>query len=113
MRLFDSLTLQRLIGSLGHRRRDAKDLQRKTYQSARTDAVTLIQRFGRSDAPAALNLNIHFHMLILDGVYVDRLNGSARFHWVSSPTTEPSVGVRNWPKFAAYFLVTGVRLGHI
>jgi hypothetical protein len=106
MRLFDSLTLQRLIGSLGHRRRDAKDLQRKTYQSARTDAVTLIQRFGRSDAPAALNLNIHFHMLILDGVYVDRLNGSARFHWVSSPTTQELTQlsqtiarrVGNWPK---------------
>ncbi len=30
MRLFGSLTLQRLIGSLGHRRGDAKDLQRKT-----------------------------------------------------------------------------------
>jgi hypothetical protein len=27
--------------------------------------VTLIQRFG-----SALNLNIHFHMLFLDGVYV-------------------------------------------
>jgi ribosomal protein S27E len=32
---------------------------------ARTGAVTLIQRFG-----SALNLNIHFHMLLLDGVYV-------------------------------------------
>jgi len=31
---------------------------------AQTGAVTLIQRFG-----SALNLNIHFHMLILDGVY--------------------------------------------
>ena len=27
-------------------------------------------------------------MLFLDGVYVDRLDGSARFHWVSSPTTQ-------------------------
>jgi hypothetical protein len=32
---------------------------------ARTGAVTLIQRFG-----SALNLNLHFHMLFLDGVYV-------------------------------------------
>ena len=31
---------------------------------------------------------IHFHMLFLDGVYVDRLDGSARFRWVSSPTTQ-------------------------
>jgi hypothetical protein len=28
--------------------------------------VTLIQRFGN-----ALNLSIHFHMLFLDGVYVE------------------------------------------
>ena len=31
---------------------------------------------------------IHFHMLFLDGVYVDRLDGSVRFRWVSSPTTQ-------------------------
>lgn len=37
-----------------------------TQATARTGAVTLIQRFG-----AALNLNVHFHMLLLDGVYVD------------------------------------------
>jgi ribosomal protein S27E len=36
-----------------------------TKNTARTGAVTLIQRFG-----SALNLNIHFHMLFLDGVYV-------------------------------------------
>ena len=52
-------------------------------KTARTGAVTLIQRFG-----SALNLNIHFHMLFLDGVYVDRLDGSVRFRWVSSPTTQ-------------------------
>jgi hypothetical protein len=27
-------------------------------------------------------------MLFLDGVYVDRLDGSARFRWVGSPTTQ-------------------------
>jgi len=37
-----------------------------TQDSARTGAVTLNQRFG-----AALNLNVHFHMLVHDGVYVD------------------------------------------
>lgn len=35
-----------------------------THRTAHTGAVTLIQRFG-----SALNLNIHFHMLFLDGVY--------------------------------------------
>ncbi len=42
-------------------------------KTARTGAVTLIQWFG-----SALNLNIHFHMLFLDGVNVDRLDGSVR-----------------------------------
>ena len=36
-----------------------------TRATAKTGAVTLIQRFG-----SALNLNIHFHMLFLDGVYL-------------------------------------------
>ena len=40
-----------------------------THSSARTGAVTFIQRFG-----SALNLNIHFHMLFLDGVYVTALD---------------------------------------
>jgi hypothetical protein len=53
-----------------------------TNDRARTGAVTLIQRFG-----SALNLNIHFHMLFLDGVYVDQLNGAARFRWVKSPSS--------------------------
>lgn len=52
-----------------------------THKTARTGAVTLIQRFG-----SALNLNIHFHMLFLDGMYVDRPDGSARFRWVKAPT---------------------------
>ena len=37
---------------------------------AQTGAVTLIQRFG-----SALNLNIHFHMILLDGVYTGGSNG--------------------------------------
>lgn len=49
---------------------------------AHTGAVTLIQRFG-----GALNLNIHFHMLLLDGVYVDRGGKLDRFRWVKAPTT--------------------------
>ena len=43
-------------------------------------AVTLIQRFG-----AALNLNIHFHILFLDGVYVYRDNRPPRFQRVKAP----------------------------
>ena len=33
-----------------------------------------------------LNINIHFHMLFLDGVYVDSANG-ARFRWIRAPTS--------------------------
>jgi ribosomal protein S27E len=54
-----------------------------TRRTARTGAVTLIQRFG-----SALNLNLHFHMLFLDGVYVMGPNGKVEwFRWVRAPTT--------------------------
>ena len=42
-----------------------------------TGAGTLIQRFG-----SALNLNIHSHILFLDGVYVYRDNRPPRFQRV-------------------------------
>ena len=50
-------------------------------KTAQTGAVTLIQRFG-----SALNLNVHFHMLCLDGVYIERPDGSLRFRWVKAPS---------------------------
>ena len=31
-------------------------------------------------------VHIHFHMLFLDGVYVDGANGSTRFRWVRAPS---------------------------
>ena len=52
-----------------------------THATAKTGAVTLIQRFG-----GALNLNVHFHMLLLDGVYVDGPAGP-RFRWVKAPSS--------------------------
>ena len=51
-----------------------------TRTDAQTGAVTLIQRFG-----GALNLNIHFHMLLLDGVYAVDDYGKMRFHRVKAP----------------------------
>ncbi len=50
--------------------------------TAHTGAVTLIQRFG-----SALNLNIHFHMLFLDGVYAGKASSSARFRRVKAPSS--------------------------
>ncbi len=40
------------------------------------------QRFG-----SALNLNVHFHMLFIDGVYQEKHNGQLRFHRVNAATT--------------------------
>jgi hypothetical protein len=58
-------------------------------KTAQTGAVTLIQRFG-----SALNLNIHFHMLYLDGVYAGDNYGKTRFddeHPCSPPYGQPVV----------------------
>ncbi len=55
------------------------------HATARTGAITLIQRFGGA---LNLNLNAHFHMLFLDGVYVDHPNGTARFRWVKAPSSQ-------------------------
>ena len=52
-----------------------------TKATAQGGSVTLIQRFG-----SALNLNVHFHMLFLDGVYVEDDYGKQRFHRVKAPT---------------------------
>ena len=45
-----------------------------------TGAVALIQRFG-----SALNLNIQFHILLLDGAYVYRDNRPPRFQRIKAP----------------------------
>ena len=54
-----------------------------TRKEAHTGAVTLIQRFG-----SALNLNIHFHRLFLDGVYVQDPNGEYSFRRIPPPAVE-------------------------
>jgi ribosomal protein S27E len=51
-----------------------------TRKTAQTGAVTLIQRFG-----SALNLNVHFHMLFLDGVYTETQHGRTRFQRTNGP----------------------------
>lgn len=50
---------------------------------AHTGAVTLIQRFG-----SALNLNVHFHMLFIDGVYRTKSDGALRFYHLNAPTSQ-------------------------
>ena len=49
---------------------------------ARSGAVIVVQRFG-----GALNLNVHFHALVLDGVFARaRGAGRLRFHRAPAPT---------------------------
>ena len=54
------------------------------FEGGDTGAVNVIQRFGSS-----LALNVHFHMLVLDGVYVPGASGEApRWVRVPAPRTE-------------------------
>jgi hypothetical protein len=48
---------------------------------ARSGAVIVVQRFG-----GPLNLNVHFHALVLDGVFVRACDGGLRFHRAPAPT---------------------------
>ena len=48
--------------------------------------VTLVQRFGGS-----VNLNIHFHMLVLDGVYVTTPDGVTYFYELDPPSNQEVV----------------------
>ena len=52
--------------------------------SAQCGAVTLIQRFG-----SALNLNVHFHMLWLDGVYEASVSGEPQPRACTAPAPRP------------------------
>jgi hypothetical protein len=51
------------------------------YRDGRTGTVTVIQRFG-----GALNLNVHFHTLAVDGVFVREPDGSLSFAAAKAPT---------------------------
>jgi hypothetical protein len=50
-------------------------------QHGRTGTVAFIQRFG-----SAANLNIHYHVVVLDGVFAEAPDGMLLFHAAASPT---------------------------
>src|SRR5207237_791342 len=60
-----------------HQRRRAR---RAGALAPRTGAITFVQRFG-----GALNLNVHFHCVIPDGVFI-RENGTVRFVALAPPS---------------------------
>ena len=53
-------------------------------RAERCGAVTFIQRFG-----SALNLNVHFHTLALDGAYLDAPGHSQAPRFLPLPPPEP------------------------
>jgi len=61
---------------LGWYRRHAR---LRGVSNGRGGAVVIVQRFG-----SALNLNVHLHALVLDGVFAQGADGTVRFH--AAPT---------------------------
>jgi len=55
--------------------------QRQGLATGRTGSVTAVQRFG-----GGLNLNVHFHTLALDGVFVRSPGGRLAFHAACGPS---------------------------
>jgi hypothetical protein len=70
-----------LLGFQRHRAR------RHGIRDGRSGSVTVIQRFG-----GGLNLNIHFHTLLFDGVFFEGTEGALEFRPLPPPTDE-EVGV--------------------
>ena len=65
------------------RRRAKKMLGLPARTRAHTGAVSVVQR-----GDSALRLNVHFHVLVLDGVYVRDALGTLVFHALAPPTTD-------------------------
>jgi hypothetical protein len=63
------------------------DLRRRArlqgVRDGRSGGVAILQRFG-----AALNLNVHVHALVLDGVFSDGGDGRLSFHGLEAPTED-------------------------
>jgi len=57
--------------------------KRKLRGRLQTGSLTVVQRFGSS-----LNLNLHFHVIEMDGVYAEQPGGSLLFHPLPAPSDE-------------------------
>jgi hypothetical protein len=58
----------------------SKRARKLGIKQSQSGSLTLVQRFGD-----AIRLNIHFHILMIEGVYEDR-SGQAIFHKLSPPS---------------------------
>ena len=82
-RIFSAWRLTRVFLNAVFRFYKERALERG-LTGGQTGSITVVQRFG-----SALNLNIHLHCLVLDGVFVKgHQDGSATFHPLPAPTTE-------------------------
>ena len=75
--------IRALFGELRRRAHRLLSLRR-----SQCGAVTFVQRFGD-----ALNANVHFHCLALDGVYAAREDGRPEFQQLPAPEQEEVVGL--------------------
>jgi hypothetical protein len=57
--------------------------RRKLRGRLQTGSLTVVQRFGSS-----LNLNVHFHVIGMDGVYAEQPDGTLLFHPLPAPSDE-------------------------
>ena len=71
------VAVRAILGALRARAR------RQGLADARGGAVAILQRFG-----GALNLNVHVHALVLDGVFAEEGSGALRFHPAPAPSDE-------------------------
>jgi len=65
---------------LGFQRRRARE--RLGIDEGGCGSITVVQRFG-----GALNLNVHFHAVVLDGVHAEAPDGSVSFHALPAPSS--------------------------
>ena len=70
--------IRALFGELQRRAKQLRGLR-----STQCGAVTFVQRFGD-----ALNANVHFHSMVIDGVYAAGEDGPPRFHPLPAPEDE-------------------------
>ena len=85
--------LNAFVGSIRRslRHRAKRELGLRSVENAQFGGVTFIQRVDSS-----LRLNVHFHSLVLDGVYVREKTGELRFHALPGPTPEQVAEVARW-----------------
>jgi hypothetical protein len=77
------------------------ELDLDSVSEAKTGSLTVVQRFD-----SALRLNVHFHTLVLDGVYVrDPDTGRLVFHALPQPSTEDVQRIAGWVRDKIWQLV--------